>query len=121
MLSSILQTVLLATLVSASFLAEEINQSYKVREKASSIINHTTTIPLVYLKVFGGLGNQLFEYACAYSLAKKNDWSLHVHIPINTHMDNSNLLMKDWLGSVDKRFYNTADRSFALQCFRNIP
>jgi hypothetical protein len=120
MLSSILQTFLLATLVSASFLAEEINQSYKVREKASSI-KHTTTSPLVYLKVFGGLGNQLFEYACAYSLAKKNDWSLHVHIPINTHIDNSNLLRKDWLGSVDKRHYNPGDRSFALQYFRNIP
>jgi hypothetical protein len=120
MLSSILQTFLLATLVSASFLAEEINQSYKVREKASSI-KHITTIPLVYLEVFGGLGNQLFQYACAYSLAKKNDWSLHVHIPINTHIDNSNLLRKDWLGSVDKRFYNSGDRSFALQYFSNIP
>jgi hypothetical protein len=45
-----------ATLVFASFLAEEIHQSYKVLEKASSI-KHITTIPLVYLKVFGGLGN----------------------------------------------------------------
>jgi hypothetical protein len=90
MLSSILQTFLLATLVSAI--------------------------------VFGGLGNQLFEYACAYSLAKKNDLALHVHIPINTHIDNSNLLRKDWLGSVDKRnYYNPEDRSFALQYFRNIP
>jgi hypothetical protein len=80
-----------------NFLAEEINQSYKVRKKASSL-NHITTIPLVYLKVFGGLGNQLFEYACAYSSAKKNDWSLHVHIPINTHIDNSNLHRKDWFG-----------------------
>jgi hypothetical protein len=112
--------ILLAAFVSASFLAEEKKQSYKVREKASSI-KHITTIPLVYLKVFGGLGNQLFEYSCAYwSLAKKNDWALHVHIPINTQIDNSNLLRKDWLGSVDKRHYNPADRSFALQYFSNI-
>jgi hypothetical protein len=117
MLSSVLQTFLLATLVSASFFAEDIHQSYKL----VTSIKHITTIPLVCLKVFGGLGNQLFEYACAYSLAKKNDWALHVHIPINTHIDNSNLLRKDWLGSVDKRYYNPGDRSFALQYFRNIP
>jgi hypothetical protein len=53
-------------------------------------------------------------------LAKKKDWALHVHIPINTHIAISNLIRKDWLGSIDKLHYNPADRSFALQYFSNI-
>jgi hypothetical protein len=35
----------------------------------------------VWLKPEGGLGNQLFEYACAYSLAKQNGIPLIIEPP----------------------------------------
>jgi len=35
--------------------------------------------PFVYYRAFGGLGNQLFQYACAYTIAKKNKIPLLVY------------------------------------------
>jgi hypothetical protein len=42
-----------------------------------------TAEPFVYLKTFGRLGNQLFQYACAYAIAKKHRMSLFLDAPVN--------------------------------------
>jgi len=37
--------------------------------------------PFVYLKVFDGLGNQMFQFACAFALAKNNSIPLLIYKP----------------------------------------
>lgn len=48
-----------------------------------NIYSQRTSSPAVYLRPTGGLGNQLFQYACAYTIARKNNWPLYVQIPPN--------------------------------------
>lgn len=37
--------------------------------------------PSVYLQSKGGMGNQLFDFACNYALARKLNFPLYVRIP----------------------------------------
>jgi len=40
-----------------------------------------TEHPFVFLQTFGRLGNQMFEFACGYTLAKKNKIPLLLQLP----------------------------------------
>ncbi|OXA39277.1 O-antigen biosynthesis glycosyltransferase WbnK [Folsomia candida] len=62
----------------------------------------------ILLKTTNGLGNQLFQYACHYALARKHDLPLYVRIPHNlTHL-------------APPHFHSVKDRSFALHTL-NVP
>jgi hypothetical protein len=50
----------------------------------------TTNSPFVHLKWFGRLGNQLFEYSCAYALARKNGIPLVLWLPPELREDLNN-------------------------------
>ncbi|CAL8144894.1 unnamed protein product [Orchesella dallaii] len=43
--------------------------------------NTTLSPPGIILHTKGGIGNQLFEYACSYALAKRKNWPLYIHYP----------------------------------------
>ncbi|OXA55544.1 O-antigen biosynthesis glycosyltransferase WbnK, partial [Folsomia candida] len=44
----------------------------------------STSSASVLLSVRGGIGNQLFQFACAYALARKFGWPLYIHVPSRT-------------------------------------
>jgi hypothetical protein len=43
--------------------------------------------PFVYLKTFGRLGNQLFQYAYAYTIAKKHRMALFLDAPLINYIN----------------------------------
>ncbi|OXA38442.1 hypothetical protein Fcan01_26785 [Folsomia candida] len=59
--------------------------------------------PAILLKTTNGLGNQLFQYACHYALARKHDLPLYIRIPHN-----------------QTPHLSVTDRSFALHTL-NVP
>lgn len=75
--------------------------------KKTSHVDATKPSPVI-VQPFGGLGNQLFHFAAAYSLAKKRNSDLYICLPSNWEIGtNSVYLMK---------FYAT-DRSYLLWAF----
>lgn len=51
--------------------------------KLGGIVTGTKIIPApsVYLDVIEGLGNQFFQYACSYAIARKYNLTLFLYVP----------------------------------------
>lgn len=64
--------------------------------------------PAVLMRPKGGTGNQLFQYACHYNIARKHNWPLYVMLP------------REYSRGMSNRTWATLQREFALDQF-HIP
>ncbi|CAL8117814.1 unnamed protein product [Orchesella dallaii] len=79
------------------------NDNNETQHSIRSYFNTTLIPPGVILRPQGGIGNQLFEYACSYALAKERNWPLYIV-----------------LRKFHSRGFSATQRDFALDLF-NIP
>ncbi|XP_035708245.1 O-antigen biosynthesis glycosyltransferase WbnK-like [Folsomia candida] len=90
------------------------NQSYyTILETTPKVTGNRTFLNLkgVFLRAKGGIGNQLYQYACHYALARKHNAPLYIKL------SNSE---RSQLGQKRKRNLAVDDRSFVLDAF-NVP